>query len=358
MLLALTPAASLAAEPLHLPWRCGEGYTISQGHQTGSHKGFGEWAWDADMPVGSVVTAPAAGVVRAARDDSHKGGCSSTFAHDGNYAIISFEDGTEVLLLHLAPGSLVVEPGQRVRAGDVIGKIGMTGWTCGAHLHFQLQETCASWWCQSLPAQIVGVGDPAPGTTHVSESCPGTGEGLISAVQTPARIDRGQASVEVMVRVKNTSAERWTPERIALVSAGPNTLGWELPDGSLCPAVEGCALPISAVVGPGQELEQSWRVAPSTQRGTRHDTLAFRVARLDGGAWAPLSAMEISVIPLCDAGQPCAPAVASSHTFDNPAPRAEGGCASAQPTAGWPAGWSLWALVLAMATLFRRRRCI
>ncbi len=344
-LLSALPASALAAQPLHLPWACGERYVISQGHQRGSHKGFGEWAWDADMPVGAVVTSPAAGVIRAARDDSREGGCSPAFAHDGNYAIVAFADGTEALLLHLAPGSLMVKPGQRVRAGDPIGKIGMTGWTCGAHLHFQLQETCGSWWCQSIPGTIIGVGDPTPGAALISESCPGTGEGQIVEVQTPSRMERGQRSAEVTVRIRNAGEHAWTPDRVAIVSAGPNTLSWELPDGALCPVEEGCALPILRDVAPGHHLEYTWRVAP----GAQPPQLAFRLARQENGTWSPMSDLEVSVIALCEAGERCEPPPASQA--NNPAPRAEGGCAApgAAPLS--------WMNLLALLPLLWRRRC-
>jgi MYXO-CTERM domain-containing protein len=349
-LLLSLPLAAEAAPPLHLPWTCAESHAISQGHQIGSHKGFGEWAWDANLPVGTLVTAPAAGVIRVARDDSSVGGCSSAFAHDGNYAVIAFEDGTEALLLHLAKGSLRVRPGQTVRAGDPIGTIGLTGWTCGAHLHFQVQDTCASWWCQSIPAQLLGVGDPRTGAALTSESCPDTGEGYIVVVQTPDRIDRGQAWAEVTVRVRNTGDQVWRPGEVSLVSAGPNTLSWEQPDGALCPVEEGCAVPLTQEVSPGQEIEHTWRVTPSKAP----PQLALRVARQDAGTWTSLSGMEAAAIPLCDPGKPCVERD-TLHAINNPSPRAEGGCTSAP--GGTPAPTPLLLLLPALIALTRRRPC-
>jgi hypothetical protein len=42
---------------------------------------------------------------------------------------------------HLAPGTLAVEPGQRVRTGDLLGRVGHTGNSTSPHLHFQLMDS-------------------------------------------------------------------------------------------------------------------------------------------------------------------------------------------------------------------------
>lgn len=81
-------------------------------------------------------------------------------ADEANYLTIVGEDGLEVLLLHLERGSLEVRPGQRVERGQRVGRVGRTGWTCGDHLHVQLQRPCERWWCQSVPmAWAVGAVD-------------------------------------------------------------------------------------------------------------------------------------------------------------------------------------------------------
>ena len=61
-------------------------------------------------------------------------------AADGNHVIIRLGEGVFAGYAHLKPGSVRVGRGQRVRPGEVIGKLGNSGSTTGAHLHFQLMN--------------------------------------------------------------------------------------------------------------------------------------------------------------------------------------------------------------------------
>ena len=57
----------------------------------------------------------------------------------GNHVIVQSDD-VFAGFAHLAPGSVVVSEGQRVRVGDVIGRVGHTGNSTSPHLHFQLMD--------------------------------------------------------------------------------------------------------------------------------------------------------------------------------------------------------------------------
>jgi murein DD-endopeptidase MepM/ murein hydrolase activator NlpD len=58
----------------------------------------------------------------------------------GNYVVVEIADGRYAYYAHLQKGSkgVLVEPGDRVRKGQVIGKLGNTGNTDAPHLHFML----------------------------------------------------------------------------------------------------------------------------------------------------------------------------------------------------------------------------
>jgi len=154
---------------LEVPFECGTRAYVSQGHGGFSHVGIDRWSWDFRMPEGTPVVAARSGVVRLARGDSTVGGCDRKLGRNANYVIISHEQGLETQYLHLS--KVFVEPGQKVAAGEAIGEVGNTGFSCGAHLHFQLQEARPGWANPSVPARFRTWGDPDVRQTIVSQNC-------------------------------------------------------------------------------------------------------------------------------------------------------------------------------------------
>ncbi len=176
-LLAVASSAS-AAPPLYSPWPCGQDETVTQDHNTGSSHSDGSydaWAWDFGMAEGEEVVAPFDGVVRAVSDDSDEscgigGGCWKST----NHVVLAFDDGSEAQLMHLERDSSGLRVGQVVRRGEVIGRIGLSGQITAAHLHFHVQEEpCSSepWYCKSVPASFVDLGDPQYPETVTSRNC-------------------------------------------------------------------------------------------------------------------------------------------------------------------------------------------
>jgi hypothetical protein len=56
----------------------------------------------------------------------------------GNHVILDLGNDVFVLYAHLKPGSVAVQPGERVRRGQGIGQLGNTGNTSAPHLHLHL----------------------------------------------------------------------------------------------------------------------------------------------------------------------------------------------------------------------------
>lgn len=55
----------------------------------------------------------------------------------GHYLVIHGDDGSDSVYMHLVRRA-AVKPGQRVLAGEIIGRVGSTGSSTGPHLHFEL----------------------------------------------------------------------------------------------------------------------------------------------------------------------------------------------------------------------------
>ena len=67
-------------------------------------------------------------------EDGHPDHPDNTAGPAGNHVII--DTGTErIVLAHLTPGSVQVQPGDRVSAGQQIGNVGSSGNSTEPHLH-------------------------------------------------------------------------------------------------------------------------------------------------------------------------------------------------------------------------------
>ena len=100
---------------------------------------------------GASVLAPAGGVVKEVRntvDDNILGQKMFDFrlvfddikAFYGNYIVINHQNGEYSLLLHLKKGSVAVKVGDKVRQGQPIAQIGISGDSEFVHVHYQLQN--------------------------------------------------------------------------------------------------------------------------------------------------------------------------------------------------------------------------
>ena len=98
---------------------------------------------------GAELIAVAEGVVRAIRDGVPDRSPLAQLppvievtleAAAGNYVVLELGTNTFALYAHLQEGSVAVEVGQRVRRGDMLGRLGNSGNTSGPHLHFHISD--------------------------------------------------------------------------------------------------------------------------------------------------------------------------------------------------------------------------
>lgn len=108
-------------------------------------KELGSWHKGHDLAAlpGSPVSAPAEGVVRLARN---------TFL-SGNLIILDHGAGLQTVYAHLQ--DMAVQVGDRVRRGQVIGRVGSTGRSSGPHLHWGM------YWLDVSIDPVLWVGDDA-----------------------------------------------------------------------------------------------------------------------------------------------------------------------------------------------------
>lgn len=112
---------------------------------------------------GAAVTAPAAGRVMAATGEHADDGefdiaalCASELVMYGNYVVIDHGGGELSILAHLQQGSVTVRPGDEVRQGQAVGRIGSSGSSLFPHLHYQL-VTGVEHGAEGLPSYFPGV---------------------------------------------------------------------------------------------------------------------------------------------------------------------------------------------------------
>jgi murein DD-endopeptidase MepM/ murein hydrolase activator NlpD len=121
-----------------LPFQKGKRSVVGQGYN-GRFSHDGLLALDFDLKVDTEVLAARAGTVVAIKEDSDKGCKSQKCKGQANYILIYHdEDGTFASYVHLKKDGAAVQPGDKVKPGQLIGYSGNTGWSSGPHLHFEV----------------------------------------------------------------------------------------------------------------------------------------------------------------------------------------------------------------------------
>jgi murein DD-endopeptidase MepM/ murein hydrolase activator NlpD len=121
-----------------LPFEHKKKVFLVQGYESMfSHKG--ERALDFKVKNGTKICAARGGVVTAIRKDSDKGGLKPENLSDGNYIFIQHEDGSIANYWHFQKDGVLVNVGDTVSTGQLIGLSGNTGYSAFPHLHFEVQ---------------------------------------------------------------------------------------------------------------------------------------------------------------------------------------------------------------------------
>ncbi|MFJ7230779.1 peptidoglycan DD-metalloendopeptidase family protein [Streptomyces tendae] len=170
LLLPAQPASAAGPRPdFRAPWPCGEGRDYYH-HSSEVHNAIDfNIAGSADL--GTPALASASGTVIDAVPMPNSSGY-------GNYVRVDHGGGWTSLVAHL--DRISVAKGQYVRTGDELGKVGNTGESFGAHLHYE-QEADG----QNMPIVIDGVAlrYSATAARHTSGNC-GTPQPLLAGSPT------------------------------------------------------------------------------------------------------------------------------------------------------------------------------
>ncbi len=122
-----------------LPFAKGNKFLLIQAYNSKmSHQS--ELALDFKMHKGSKICAARGGVVIATKEDSDVGGLKDEYLLQGNHIIIKHNDGSTAMYWHLQKDGVLVNIGDTIQQGQLIGYSGNTGYTAFPHLHFQLQN--------------------------------------------------------------------------------------------------------------------------------------------------------------------------------------------------------------------------
>jgi murein DD-endopeptidase MepM/ murein hydrolase activator NlpD len=120
-----------------LPFEKGRSFRVTQSYGGRlTHRDHDKYAVDFGMREGTKVCAARDGVVVDLMESSEVGGPDRKYKDDANFVSIAHDDGTIGEYLHLERDGVLVEIGDKVKAGHPIALSGNTGYSTVPHLHF------------------------------------------------------------------------------------------------------------------------------------------------------------------------------------------------------------------------------
>jgi len=107
-----------------------------------AHKDRLKYSVDFIVPEGTSIKAALKGKIVDVKKDSDIGGPSKKFDKEGNYIEIQHENEEYSIYEHIKQNGALVQKGDKVKTGQIIGYSGATGWIAnlGPHLHFDVHK--------------------------------------------------------------------------------------------------------------------------------------------------------------------------------------------------------------------------
>ena len=139
-----------------LPYASGKSYRVIQTFGSRfSHTGLEQFAIDFLMKEGTPIHAARGGVVARLEEANSIGCWKDGCGRYANYVVVLHDDGTTGEYYHLQQDGVLVDVGERVRAGQLIALSGNTGHTTVPHLHFAVYRAVEWGNTQSVPIRFV-----------------------------------------------------------------------------------------------------------------------------------------------------------------------------------------------------------
>lgn len=139
-----------------LPYPQGKAHLLIQGNNSDFTHNMptSRYAFDFDMPENSLISAVRGGTVGLVNVDNKKGGNDENYLQQANKILICHDDDTVALYAHLRHNGALVNIGDQVYAGQIIGFSGNTGYSTTPHLHFVVLAGA-----KSIPIKFNGLPD-------------------------------------------------------------------------------------------------------------------------------------------------------------------------------------------------------
>ena len=151
---------SIKIQVAALPFPKGKSYRLMQGYNsTPSHNtDYSRYALDFDLQVGDTICAATPGYVVGIVEDYSLGGSSNRWRPYANFVtVFDTISGMYTQTVHLDHKGALVDLGDYLEKGSVIGLSGNTGYTTAPHLHFNvLVPIDSDAFMESAPIDSIG----------------------------------------------------------------------------------------------------------------------------------------------------------------------------------------------------------